>query len=233
MESQSTAEEAMEVVNEDIISENVTEAQEEDENIIDDLAIAISQQDQSIVNETINDVSMMMSQSCMRHISLNNSPTAPLAESSMIDDVEHDVIAKDLEVENEESYLASEKGAEELVTEAVDAEEEAETSELILNKSDSNMNNTKETDPDEEYNEDNMDAPEDSFRLILEDTPVHEDTILEESCLLNKDRKRKRDMLHITISNEAPLINDIEGLASRKMKCTRMRGYNINFKPNK
>ena len=87
-------------------------------------------------------------------------------------DVEHDVIAKDLEVENEESYLASEKGAEELLTEAVDAEEEAETSELILNKSDSNMNNTKETDPDEEYNEDNMDAPEDSFRLILEDTPV-------------------------------------------------------------
>ena len=223
MESQSTAEEAMEVVNEDIISENVTEAQEEDENIIDDLAIAISQQDQSIVNETINDVSMMMSQSCMRHISLNDSPTAPLAESSMIEDVEHDVIAKDLEVESEE----------ELVTEDLEAEEEAETSEIILNKSDSNMNNTKETVPDEEYNEDNMDAPEDSFRLILEDTPVHEDTILEESCLLNKDRKRKRDMLHITISIEAPTINDVKGLASRKMKCTRMRGYNINFKPNK
>ena len=209
------------------------EAQEKDEHVIDDLAIATSQQDQSIVNGTINDVSMMMSQSCMRHISLNDSPTAPLAESSMIEDVEHVVIAKNLEVESEESYLASEKGAEELVTEEVDAEEEAETSELLLNKSDSNMNNTKETDPDEEYNEDNMDTPEDSFRLILEDTPVQEDTIVEEYCLLNKDGKRKRDMLHITISIEAPSINDIEGLASRETKCTRMRGYNINFKPTK
>ena len=225
-------EDVMEVVNEDIISENVTEAQEE-ENVIDDLAIATSQQDHSIVNGTINDVSMMMSQSCMRHISLNDSPTAPLAESSMIEDVEHDVIAKDLEVESEESYLASEKGPKELVTEDLEAEEEAETSEIILNKSDSNMNNTKETVPDEEYNEDNMDTPEDSFRLILEDTPVQEDTVVEEYCLLNKYGKRKRDILHITISIEAPTINDVKGLASRKMKCTRMRGYNINFKPNK
>jgi hypothetical protein len=219
-------EDVMEVVNEDIISENVTEAQEEDGNVIDDLAIATSQQDHSIVNGTINDVSMMMSQSCMRHISLNLSPTAPLAESSMIEDVEHDVIAKDLEVESEESYLASEKGPKELVADDLDEEEEAETSEILLNKSDSNMNNTKETVPDE-------DTPEDSFRLILEDTPLQDDTIVEEYCLLNKYGKGKLDMLHITISTEAPSINDVKGLASHKMKCTGMRGYNINFKPNK
>ena len=129
-------------------------------------------------------------------------------------------------MESEESCLASEKGPKELVAEDLDAEEEAETSEILLNKSNSNMNNTKKTVPDE-------DTPEDSFRLILEDTPVQEDTIVEEYCLLNKYGKRKRDMLHITISIEAPSINDVKGLASRKMKCTRMRGYNINFKPNK
>lgn len=75
-------------------------------------------------------------------------------------------------MESEESCLASEKGPKELVAEDLDAEEEAETSEILLNKSDSNMNNTKETVPDE-------DTLEDSFRLILEDTPVQEDTIVE------------------------------------------------------
>ena len=91
------------------------------------------------------------------------------------------------------------------------------------------MNIPKDTDNDKEVNEDDVDIPEDSFRLVLEDTIVQEDTLVQNVT----NRKRKLNVLHITISKELQLIRDIKGLSTRKKKCTRMRGFNINFNPNK
>ena len=183
---------------------------------------------------TVMDESMMMSESCMTITSLNDTPTSPLAQSSIIDHVEIEDVAT--AIQNEKSFLVGQDvsdldypNAEDSIIENFDEEADYDGSEDLLNKSDSNMNIPKDTDNDKEVNEDDVDIPEDSFRLVLEDTIVQEDTPVQNIT----NRKRKLSVLHITISKELQLIRDIKGLSTRKKKCTRMRGFNINFNPNK
>ena len=177
---------------------------------------------------------MMMSESCMTITSLNDTPTSPLAQSSIIDHVEIEDVAT--AIQNEKSFLVGQDvsdldypDAEDSIIENFDEEADYDGSEDLLNKSDSNMNIPKDTNNDKEVNEDDVDIPEDSFRLVLEDTIVQEDTPVQNIT----NRKRKLSVLHITISKELQLIRDIKGLSTRKKKCTRMRGFNINFNPNK
>ena len=59
------------------------------------------------------------------------------------------------------------------------------------------MNIPKDTDNDKEVDEDDVDIPEDSFRLVLEDTIVQEDTLVQNVT----NRKRKLNVLHITMAN--------------------------------
>ena len=169
------------------------------------------------------DDSMLMSQSCMVQESLNDTPTAPLAESSIIEHVEKD---------NSTNAKLNEEGRKDAF---VEKEAEGEVLEDILNKSDSNMNITEDSDPDKETDEDDINIQDDSFRLVLEETQDKEDTIVVEETMVPKipSRKRKLEVLKITFTLEGLCMNDIKGLSTRKKKCTRMRRFNINLKPNK
>ena len=59
------------------------------------------------------------------------------------------------------------------------------------------MNIPKDTDNDKEVDEDDVDIPDDSFCLVLEDTIVQEDTLVQNVT----NRKRKLNVLHITMAN--------------------------------
>ena len=83
-----------------------------------------------------------------------------------------------------------------------------------LNTSDSNMNMNKVS---EKVGEEEV---EESVSLVLEDTIV----------LPIYVKKRKREALNISILLEESSIKDIDGLSTRKGKCQRMRGWNINLK---
>ena len=97
------------------------------------------------------------------------------------------------------------------------------------------MNLTKHTDSDDTNEDVNIVIKEESFWLFLEDTLLQEQTPNKEYIQVQEaqTRKGKLDAVQIRITMEAPLIMDIEGLSTRKKKCTRMRGLNINLQPNK
>ena len=83
-----------------------------------------------------------------------------------------------------------------------------------LNTSDSNMNMNKVS---EKVGEEEV---EESVSLVLEDTIV----------LPIYVKKRKQEAPNISILLEESSIKDIDGLSTRKGKCQRMRGWNINLK---